>query len=57
MRADAGISPTVWQASTFPEFFRNRITVVHDGIDTRFITPNPMVSLTLQKKRDADEEG
>ena len=49
-RADAGISPTVWQASTFPEFFRNRITVVHDGIDTRFITPNPMVSLTLQKK-------
>lgn len=29
--ADAGISPTHWQASTFPEPFRGRITVVHDG--------------------------
>lgn len=45
--ADAGISPTYWQASTFPEPFRSKITVVHDGIDTDAITPNPRVSLTL----------
>jgi glycosyltransferase involved in cell wall biosynthesis len=45
--ADAGISPTHWQASTFPEPFRNRITVVHDGIDTEAVAPNPVVSLTL----------
>ena len=45
--ADAGISPTRWQASTFPEAFRNRITVVHDGIDTEAIAPNPDVGLTL----------
>ena len=45
--ADAGISPTHWQASTFPERFRSRITVVHDGIDTQAVTPNPAVSLTL----------
>ena len=45
--ADAGISPTHWQASTFPESFRSKITVVHDGIDTVSVAPNPNVSLTL----------
>ncbi len=45
--ADAGISPTHWQASTFPEPFRSKITVVHDGIDTEAITPNPNAWLTL----------
>jgi len=45
--ADAGISPTQWQASTFPEPFRSHITVVHDGIDTAAVAPNPNVGLTL----------
>lgn len=45
--ADAGISPTHWQASTFPEPFRSHITVVHDGIDTDALVPNAKVSLTL----------
>lgn len=45
--ADAGISPTQWQASTFPEPFRSRITVVHDGIDTQALAPNPAASLTI----------
>ena len=45
--ADAGISPTHWQASTFPEAFRGRITVVHDGIDTKAVAPNPQASLSL----------
>jgi glycosyltransferase involved in cell wall biosynthesis len=45
--ADAGLSPTQWQASTFPEPFRSKITVVHDGIDTVAVAPNPLVSLTL----------
>src|SRR3990167_3905497 len=45
--ADAGIAPTRWQASTFPEAFRSRITVVHDGIDTQAIAPNPMVRVRL----------
>jgi glycosyltransferase involved in cell wall biosynthesis len=45
--ADAAISPTHWQASTFPEPFRAKITVVHDGIDSDAISPNPSVSLTL----------
>lgn len=45
--ADAGISPTHWQASTFPEPFGRRIAVVHDGIDTEAVAPDPSVSLTL----------
>ncbi len=45
--ADAGLSPTHWQASTFPEPFRSRISVVHDGIDTLAMKPNPEVSLML----------
>ncbi|MEO5342770.1 MAG: glycosyltransferase family 4 protein [Gammaproteobacteria bacterium SHHR-1] len=45
--ADGGISPTHWQASTFPEPFRERISVVHDGIDTQALAPNPAVRLKL----------
>lgn len=48
--ADAGISPTQWQARTFPEPFRGRITVVHDGIDTETVAPNSAVSVTLNGK-------
>jgi glycosyltransferase involved in cell wall biosynthesis len=40
-RADAGICPTQWQASTFPDAFRDRITVVHDGIDSGRVAPHP----------------
>ncbi len=45
--ADAGISPTHWQASTFPMPFRQKITVVHDGIDTNVIAPDCDASLNL----------
>ena len=52
--ADAGISPTHWQASTFPEPFKQKITVVHDGIDTQAVAPNPQVSLTLKMTAGQD---
>jgi glycosyltransferase involved in cell wall biosynthesis len=52
--ADAGISPTHWQASTFPEPFKNKISVVHDGIDTQAVAPNPSVSLTLKMATGKD---
>jgi glycosyltransferase involved in cell wall biosynthesis len=44
---DAGLSPTHWQASTYPEPFRSKITVVHDGIDTNAVKPNPRIQMTL----------
>lgn len=45
--ADAGISPTHWQASQFPEFFRKKITVIHDGIDTHQAAPDSTASITI----------
>jgi glycosyltransferase involved in cell wall biosynthesis len=45
--AEAGLAPTRWQASTFPQPFRDRITVVHDGIDTAAVAPRTNARLTL----------
>ena len=39
--ADAAIAPTRWQQSLYPEAFANRISVVHDGIDTEALAPGP----------------
>lgn len=46
--AEAGISPTAFQADTFPPEFRDRITVCHDGIDTAWSAPDPAVTLHLK---------
>lgn len=45
--ADAGISPTHFQADTFPEEWRQKISVIHDGIDTNAMRPNPDVRFEL----------
>lgn len=45
--AEAGISPTHWQASTFPQPFRDKITVIHDGIDTNKLVPQPGMRLNF----------
>lgn len=45
--ADAGISPTKWQASTFPERFKSKIAVIHDGIDSDAVAPNPNAQITI----------
>lgn len=47
---DAGISPTHWQASTFPDVFRSKIAVIHEGIDTQVVAPNPNVGIMLSGK-------
>ena len=47
--ADAGLSPTQFQANSFPLQFRSKISVIHDGIDTSRIKPNPSIKLTLNK--------
>ena len=38
--AEAGISPTHFQADTFPAAFRDQITVMHDGVDTGQLVKN-----------------
>ncbi len=47
--ADSAISPTYWQASTFPEPFRSKINVIHDGIDTQKAVPNNNVQMTINQ--------
>lgn len=49
--ADAGVSPTEWQRSTYPEPFRSKIQVIHDGIDTERVRPDPSAWLQLGKLR------
>lgn len=47
---DAGLSPTHWQKSTHPATYQPKIRVIHDGIDTTVITPNPATQINLQEK-------
>ncbi len=45
--ADAAIAPTRWQADSFPQPFRSRISVVHEGVDTDLLAPGGEVSLQV----------
>ncbi len=44
---DGGISPTLWQKRQFPAEFKNKIAVIHDGIDTSYFSSNPGAELHL----------
>lgn len=47
VQADAGLSPTRYQASSFPPELQSKLTVIHDGIDTNRVCPNPQAAVTL----------
>ncbi|WP_411837281.1 glycosyltransferase [Paracoccus sp. ME4] len=47
VQADAAIAPTRYQADSFPSELRGKITVIHDGIDTARVSPDPDAVLTL----------
>ncbi|TCP60750.1 glycosyltransferase involved in cell wall biosynthesis [Rhodovulum bhavnagarense] len=49
--ADASLSPTRWQADSFPPILRQQITVIHDGVDTDMIRPNPEARFDLPDGR------
>jgi hypothetical protein len=44
---DWGQSPTEWQRSQYPKRHRDRITVVHEGVDTSLVRPDPTARLWL----------
>lgn len=56
--ANRGLSPTHFQADTYPEEFRERISVIHDGIDTTAIAPyvNPSIQISDGRKFDRSSE-
>ena len=45
--ADALITPTVWQWQQHPPMMRERMSVIHDGINTEKCAPNPSVKFDL----------
>jgi glycosyltransferase involved in cell wall biosynthesis len=53
--ADAGVAPTRWQRDTHPAWFRERIEVIHDGIDCAALSAPPQIQpLRLTLPADAD---
>lgn len=44
---EMGISPTRWQQSTFPPHYQGKIDVIHEGVDTARMRPNPQACLIL----------
>ena len=58
IHADAGLSPTQWQASTYPASVRGMLTVIHDGVNSEVMAPNPQAAVQLpngQVVRAGDE--
>ena len=45
--ADAFITPTKWQWKQHPSILRDRMSIIHDGIDSRVCRPNSSVTFTL----------
>lgn len=49
--ADWGHTPTRWQHSLHPADMRKRITMLHEGVDTGIVKPDPDVRLLLPGTR------
>jgi glycosyltransferase involved in cell wall biosynthesis len=45
--ADAGVCPTQWQRAQFPAAYQSKLRVVHEGVDTDRLRPDPAASVTL----------
>lgn len=48
--ADAGQCPTQWQKSVYPAIHHGKLNVVHEGIDTDKVRPDPQAWLRMPKK-------
>jgi glycosyltransferase involved in cell wall biosynthesis len=47
--SDAGQSPTQWQKKQFPGEYQERITVIHEGVDTDVVKPDPKAEVSLTR--------
>jgi glycosyltransferase involved in cell wall biosynthesis len=48
--SDRLVSPTAWQASRIPAVFRDRLSIIHDGIDTDLLRPDPAARIILGRE-------
>lgn len=49
--ADWGITPTHWQKSVHPAVYHPKITVLHEGIDTSIVKPDPAAQLQIGENK------
>lgn len=54
--ADWGQTPTRWQRDQYPPRFRDRLSVVHEGVDTEAVHPDPAARLWLRNGRSLSRE-
>jgi glycosyltransferase involved in cell wall biosynthesis len=47
--ADRGLAPTCFQRDRHPELLREKISVIHDGIDSERLKPNPGARVRLKR--------
>jgi glycosyltransferase involved in cell wall biosynthesis len=54
---DIGYCPTGWQRSRFPDVWQQKLSVLHEGIDTEKVCPDPTASIEIAGKllRAGDE--
>jgi glycosyltransferase involved in cell wall biosynthesis len=53
---DVGLSPTLWQRSTYPEIYKRMIRVVHEGVDTDVVRPTADAMFRLSSGRSLRRE-
>jgi glycosyltransferase involved in cell wall biosynthesis len=49
--SDWGVSPMEWQRTRFPPAWRGMISVIHEGIDTHMVRPDPHATLKLEEQK------
>jgi glycosyltransferase involved in cell wall biosynthesis len=54
--ADWGYTPTQWQRDQYPTEYRHRISVIHEGVDTELVHPDPTARVWLRGNKSLSRE-
>jgi glycosyltransferase involved in cell wall biosynthesis len=54
--ADWGHTPTKWQRNQYPVEFHHRISVIHEGVNTERVRPDPTARLWLRSGKSLSRE-
>ena len=44
---DVGFTPTKWQHEQLPDAYKNKVKVIHEGVDTEFLVPDAEAKIVL----------